>query len=864
MSYAARIADKSQKHPVWVVQLAGATYQWYSSIPLTAEVPTDASDTAPYGGAAVPILEPVGLPARTMSLTGGDSTVTSLVFKLQDVKGADWKATSVFYAPLGGTPVKVYFGYNDDTTWNATNFPMLWSGYIVEAQYADGVWTVTCEDSLSRAKGAPLDFPEFTAEIQTQLTHSALSLVLQNCLGDLTESANTDLLDGDGDFEDAADLTPWVSNNEGDGGDPVLSQSNTQKHSGTYAMKAVIAAADAGDECTATYYKGGDYIALPAGHKPGDSYGVAGWWYGTGGTTRVLSATLCIYGIKADGTIQEYAVTPCGVRATTSAWASQSVVVTVYHPDTTALKVVWEYSGWATDAGENPVDVSFFFDDVTVRKIDSFLALGNEVVGVESWAADTCTATICRSALGTINCTAAVDTKVRRVTPVCGFGGDIILRLLTTTSAGTNGDYDYGDGIGCGIPAALVDETALEALRATYTYHTWMLIQDAAIPDALELLDAEILKPWGASLGLSNRGLITAFVLPSSVASGTYSLTDDLALSHPTVKGSNAEVINTVVVQSDFDHLDAVRTDRDSNPAVEKVDSKDKTKYDRDAKYISLYKFDEQDHRVDFVYKDQNLTSRGLYGEKVYALKTKGVRGVYSAQLSMPVLRFNYGSEYLVQKGEEMLRHLAERLITYYNSRVHAVTYPTFMWALDSQPGDTVSLTSSYLPDLNPSTGGGVGVSAVKGFVRQVSFGEGTVTLECVMADWAAAPAADQPAYDTPTDPGATNVGAAWVTSADFRTGVYETAPKSNVNALRFLHNYGGTACTLPTANKWARTEIRRYLNNALGYSTAARTSSIGVIVAGSASSSAQTRSSKVLWLLKDGTYSTAYTVSSV
>ena len=156
-----------------------------------------------------------------------------------------------------------------------------------------------------------------------------------------------------------------------------------------------------------------------------------------------------------------------------------------------------------------------------------------------------------------------------------------------------------------------------------------------------------------------------------------------------------------------------------------------------------------------------------------------------------------------------------------------------------------------------------MGISSVKGFISIVTPSkDGTVALSIIMTDWASVIPLDQPSYDTPTAPGSGNIGMAWLTSSDFTTGVYENAPKSNVNAWRMLHNYGGSACVLPTENKWARTEVRRYLCREIGYSTSTRTNAIGAIVAGAAASVFGERSAEVLWLYKDGTYSAAYAVT--
>ncbi len=878
MSYAHRITLKGQEDPCWVAEIAGSTSYWFSTIPLAAKT-------------AVPILSPITLPSKELKIVGGGSKVSTLTFTLQDKKTSYWAVTRLLYSrALVGSAVNIHFGYAADTTWSAANFPMLWSGYIKECSYAEGVWTVQCEDWLGKAKNIPLNLSEFTAEVNTAVTGISDTMALCKCAGTLVASVGSDLMAGHGSCDTAGDDAYWSAASVGGGTAPTLSRNTDAAYIRTGAGSLKVACTTGETQVkTVKFYDSGAYIALPAAHKPGQSYAVTAWCQYAVTEADVVNRTavarLCVYGEKSDGTVQEYSLTPGGFKYTAntavsggrykSVYAYLSTTICIYDPNTARLRVGFEFTYSAADVAAAP---AFLLDDVQVQRVDNFVAAGREIYGVLAWTPNTggkSYVTCSRSAFGTINDSLTVGEKTRRVYVFGGYSADVAARMLTATSAGTNGAWDVGDGNGCGIAVAKVDSTALAALRTSLPYHVSLLVLDKAVPDVLSLLDEEICKVLGGALGVSTRGLITLRVVPSSVAAGTHALTDAklLEAKAPSISWSTSETYTVVDCQGDYDYLDEVKTARDANAETDDLTSQRKVDSpDRDAKYISHYVFDEQDYLTTGVFKDQNKASQAIFGALPYAVKAKSVRGLYSAQMGLPILRFNYptpgagtfGDEELCQKGEYIFRHLASRVLPYCNSQVHTVTWTVGMWAYDVEVGDTATMTSSYVPDMNPTTGGVIGISGVKGVVTRVARTPDSVTLDVVVTDWATAIAADQPAYVAPTDPGVANVSTAFLTGTDFTeaTGTWEVIPKSAIYGIKVQSDYGGVACTLPSTNKFSRIEVRRYLNAELGYSTSCRFSTTNALLAYLATSNPGTRSIKVLWLFKDGTYSTAYTKS--
>jgi hypothetical protein len=145
--------------------------------------------------------------------------------------------------------------------------------------------------------------------------------------------------------------------------------------------------------------------------------------------------------------------------------------------------------------------------------------------------------------------------------PVTMLGNPInlILQILTSTEAGTNGAYDLLGSNGLGIPVANISLSDIETLR-----NRWFPIGGDEFSlsisepiNALELLETHFFQPLNLYLDINgDRKLSLQIVKPPLPPISTLRITDDDMLEPPTVDANLGELINSIMVK--FNYGDAV------------------------------------------------------------------------------------------------------------------------------------------------------------------------------------------------------------------------------------------------------------------------------------------------------------------
>ena len=142
-----------------------------------------------------------------------------------------------------------------------------------------------------------------------------------------------------------------------------------------------------------------------------------------------------------------------------------------------------------------------------------------------------------------------------------------LMQILTTTAAGTNGDWDLGiDGFGCGLPIGKIDFNQMQ--NEIFTYGKWgdvstsgiqsyRITHDASdnVDNALQYIEKEILPQWPAYFYLTEAGQLGLkvwdIIPPPNTGIGSMGISNILEghiLSHPKITEDNKNIINVVTL----------------------------------------------------------------------------------------------------------------------------------------------------------------------------------------------------------------------------------------------------------------------------------------------------------------------------
>lgn len=843
-AFADFILQRDLSGGAWVLKIDAATPIYLSTIPV-ASLP-----------GALPILSKVGSLSQSLSYRGGTAQVTTITFTALDIlntAGTVYAASNALYSnSVIDSRCVLYYGDSTAATFNDTNFNPVWRGYVRAADERRGAWEIKCEGLLSRAKGAELVIEEsfLTVAQDYQAKDHDLKIKGRRVMPDLpalSELASNATFD--------AAITGWTWACVG----------GSATWGATYGRTGGGVRLQSGAANTGMLHQ---TVALPSTHLPGRTYAVTvdAKTNGTATGTR-YQGRVQIEVLDASSNVLEVSTgTARKVRAD-GTWGTHSACITVYHPSAASLKIGYVVG---TD-GSTGVDVDNFHCYVA----SEFVALKREVLAALS--VDEATTpnelTVAHGALNTRENKQPQGEKGKFVKPIVGYGGDIALRLLTTTSDGTNGDYDWGDGFGVGIPDDDIDVASFEAARTSLPYHVFAFLLDRTEKDCLKFLQDEILAPMGAWIYEGTDGKLTLGILPETLGAATITLDDDDLAGTPFLTRKRDDIVNQVNAYTDYDYMGAVETpsSRDLGKKANNIVVDDGGPKG-DTKYLGRWTLDENDHRQDGVFKDQDLESQGRFGIQAVDVKSKGLRGLPSYSAGAPCPLYNWGAtSAYAWKSEEAVRSLATRYLTYYTVPVCYVDWPAFSDALGWELGSVGSLSSDYIPDVST---GGRGITTVDAVLIGKTLDPKTVTVKTTWlvldSAWYDAPAANQPVYSYGTAPGSGNIDITVADADNVKAGNFPFVLSGTFGALIVKHNYGGVTGAVPDFNAYAYTEVRIQWNSAedshtKGKITVARfkTSRLMIALPGALATDEDALETigaiDILWRYRDGTYSTAY-----
>lgn len=803
------IQQKNLAGACWVLQVKSSpSHKYFSTLP------TFMADA---------LLEITSMPSQKVPHVGGGASVGTLTAKILDIPGSDGvgKATKFWGYRDGsgnthaGKPVALYFG---DRTETLANLLCIWQGYVREAQYKDGCWEITCEDALSKAKNATLAVDESWFAVASNGLSPLFEgykpkdpyMLIKKRKRMPAISTPTNLLTN-GNFDD--NVTGWTYSG---GGACTLTHDNT---------KGYLVA----DGCAEIQSTGGTTIAAIVHQdvtltnvRPGDVYGAMVYAQRSSSSSpddTKYQLRVCLKLKDQSGNLKDVAwgtarkVEPgSGV----SDWSlhSCSAMVSGYQEVYTARVEIHVLTG-----ATYPVRI----DAVRLYKMTQFCSVKREVygmVGLDETSSPN-RLTVVHSVLGTRENSQPKDKKGKVVKVIGGFAPLVALRLLTTTATGGNGTFDAGDGFGCGIPSAMVDQASFTNLAILYPdlRACWVIGEDIA--DPLDWINKEILEPCGAWLIVSNNGGLVTFRMMSAPSSADWYITDsDNATSkRPSLTCSPEDRVTRLQWLCDFDFAgNTVESSRDQDPWAKRPKALSKREAgDGDPQYIGRWEFTEYDYRVDGVHMDQALANEARYGKKVLTVKSKGARSFTSAASGMPCPMYYWGASLADEyawRGEAFGRSLAERVLHHFSSPVYRIGFSGFARFMSATAGDAVSFTSSYVPNLGTSPTFGVSNVLARIAEKKIDPKGCTVQLVIVIMDgsWSWPPVVNRPAIGSVTNPdaaGATNVVLELVAAADLNSSNFDWIPRGNVSVMRLQHKYGGTLNQIPTFTGYAYTEVR-------------------------------------------------------
>lgn len=139
---------------------------------------------------------------------------------------------------------------------------------------------------------------------------------------------------------------------------------------------------------------------------------------------------------------------------------------------------------------------------------------------------------------------------------------DIILSLLT--SPGGGGSYDVLDD-GVGLDDALVDVTAIEALRDDKFVDVEFKLTFCDIPDALKYIEEQLLAPCGLRFGYGDSSTLKLFKIDQPIFVDPIDRIDeDTITTYPKWMVDENKIVNEIVIDWDYEEGTATFNERDT------------------------------------------------------------------------------------------------------------------------------------------------------------------------------------------------------------------------------------------------------------------------------------------------------------
>jgi hypothetical protein len=196
---------------------------------------------------------------------------------------------------------------------------------------------------------------------------------------------------------------------------------------------------------------------------------------------------------------------------------------------------------------------AFLVESTSGFESSGYLKLDDEVVSFGTTIADQFQ-TVVRGEFGTIPVEHDFGTEIYELTVLNGNPIDLILQVLTSTGAGTNGAYDVLPK-GLGVTASLVDIAEIEAIRDDFFPTDVFTLYAYDIENTLRFLEEELFQATGTRLITNSNQKISLAILDQT--------SFDEALNNPIGEESiNAypqwevelnDIISTIKILYDYD-----------------------------------------------------------------------------------------------------------------------------------------------------------------------------------------------------------------------------------------------------------------------------------------------------------------------
>lgn len=264
---------------------------------------------------------------------------------------------------------------------------------------------------------------------------------------------------------------------------------------------------------------------------------------------------------------------------------------------------------------------------------------------------------------------------------------NIYLAILTSTGAGTNGDYDYLDAAdGLGINEANINVSNIESVRDDYfpgdsNYMKFTITEKVKAKDFLE---TEILKVLNCYPIVDGDGKINIvpFKPPIETSTTVQSFNEDNIIGIPSWDANLAATINEIELHYNHDYVD-----------------------------------DEFDNEDDYIDTD-SMNNRGP-GKKSLVIKTKGLHTVISP------------GSISGQRAEDILERRKNRIFGRFATPPLKIVISCWFSRWLSEAGDIVPLTHHLLPDIVSGTRG-LSAQRMEIIDRSIDWKNGSVKITLI------------------------------------------------------------------------------------------------------------------------------------
>jgi len=257
---------------------------------------------------------------------------------------------------------------------------------------------------------------------------------------------------------------------------------------------------------------------------------------------------------------------------------------------------------------------------------------------------------------------------------------NILLAVLTSTGAGTNGDYDWYDAENAvGIDQDLVAVSHIEEIRDHWFPGVKFFFDIRQRMTAKRFVEGEILKPCGLYPAVRGNGLYDVIhTNPPYGLSTNQAFDDDVIMGVPSWDQNLSAMINEISFQVDHDA-------------------------------------DTGDYDSEYFYTDSTSVANRGPGKQPLEVKSKGIR------TSM--------------RGEAFIDRRATQVLARYAAPPPKVSVQAFFSRHLSEPGDIVPVTNDALPDLQT---GSRGLSAryMEIIESSVDYRKGVCRITLLDTDW--------------------------------------------------------------------------------------------------------------------------------